>query len=160
MTRLSELSFPLRTFLRAYRWKRLDPVPVTRLEKPLAECRVALVSSAGLVMAGDPPFDEGVKGGDWSFRLIPRDVDVRSLEDHHRSESFDHAGIEADRNVALPLDRLHELADRGEIGEVAPRHVSLMGSVTAPSRLAKKTAPAVADLLTADEVDLALLVPV
>ena len=158
--RLSELSFPLRTFLRAYRWKRLDHVPVTRLEKPLAECRVALVSSAGLVMAGDPPFDESVKGGDWSFRLIPRDVDVRSLEEHHRSDSFDHAGIEADRNVALPLDRLHELADRGEIGEVAPRHVSLMGSVTAPSRLAKKTAPAVAEVLTADQVDVALLVPV
>lgn len=160
MPRLSQLGFPLRTFLRAYRWKRLDPVPVARLGKPLAGCRVALVSSAGLVVAGDHPFDEGVKGGDWSFRLIPRDADVQSLEEHHRSDSFDHAGLEADRNVGLPLDRLHELAAGGEIAEVAPRHVSLMGSVTAPSRLAKKTAPAVADVLTSDEVDVALLVPV
>ena len=106
MTRLSELSFPLRTFLRAYRWKRLDPVPVARLDKPLDRCRVALVSSAGLVVAGDLPFDESVKGGDWSFRLVPRDVEVQELEEHHRSDSFDHAGLAADRNVALPLDRL------------------------------------------------------
>lgn len=160
MPQIAELSFALRTFLRAYRWKRLDPVPAARLGKPLADCRVALVSSAGLLVPGDPPFDEGVKGGDWSFRLIPRNVDVQGLEEHHRSDSFDHAGVEADRNVALPLDRLHELAAGGEIGETAPRHVSMMGSVTAPSRLAKKTAPAVADVLAADQVDVALLVPV
>ena len=127
MPQLSDLGFTLRTFLRAYRWKRLDPVPVARLDRPVDRCRVALVSSAGLVTPGDRPFDERVKGGDWGYRLIARDVDVGSLEEHHRSDSFDHAGIEADRNVALPLDRLHELAAAGEIGEVAPRHVSLMG---------------------------------
>ncbi len=160
MPRLSELSFPLRTFLRAYRWKRLDPVPVARLDKPLEECRVAMVSSAGLVVPGDRPFDQSVKGGDWGYRLIPGDAEVTGLEEHHRSDSFDHAGLEADRNLALPLDRLHELAAAGEIGDVAPRHVSLMGSVTAPSRLRKKTAPAVAELLTAGDVDIALLVPV
>ena len=31
-----------------------------------------------------------------------------------------------------------------EIGEVAPRHASLMGSITAPGRLIRRTAPAVA----------------
>ena len=160
MPQLSELSFPLRTFLRAYRWQRIDPVPAARLAKPLGECRVALVSSAGLVVPGERPFDPGVKGGDWGYRLIPADIEVDSLEEHHRSDSFDHAGVEADRNLALPLDRLHELAAGGEIGEVSPRHVSLMGSVTAPTRLKKKTAPAVAELLAEDQVDVALLVPV
>ncbi len=160
MPQLSELSFALRTFLRAYRWKRLDSVPAARLDKPLGQCRVALVSSAGLVVPGDRPFDAGVKGGDWGYRLIPGDIDVGCLEEHHRSDSFDHAGIEADRNVALPLDRLRELAAVGEIGEVAPRHVSLMGSVTAPGRLRKKTAPAAAELLTEDHADVVLLVPV
>ncbi len=160
MARLSELSFPLRTFLRAYRWKRLDPVPAARLARPLEESRVALVSSAGLVVPDDLPFDQDVKGGDWSHRLISGDVNVGSLEEHHRSDSFDHSGLEADRNLALPLERLRELAERGEIGDVAPRHASLMGSVTAPGRLRRKTAPAVAELLAADGVDVALLVPV
>ncbi len=160
MAHLKDLSFPLRAFLKAYRWRRLDPVPCARLSKPLERCRVALVTSAGLVVPGDPPFDETVKGGDYSHRVIPGDAEVQSLEEHHRSDSFDHSGIEADRNMGLPLERLRELAAAGAIGEVAPRHVSLMGSITAPGRLIKKTAPRVAELLAGDDVDIALLVPV
>ena len=160
MPELNDLSFTLRTFLKVYRWRRLDPTPRAALRRPLAECRVALVSSAGLVAPGDEPFSEKVKGGDFSFRVLPRDVELETLEEHHRSDSFDHAGLEADRNLALPLDRLSELATAGEIGEVAPRHISLMGSITAPGRLVKITAPAVAEMLVADQVDIALLVPV
>ena len=62
--------------------------------------------------------------------------------------------------MGLPLDRLHELAATGEIGEVAPRHVSLMGSITAPARLVRQTLPLIIDLFTADQVEVALLVPV
>ena len=156
----SDLSLSLRAFLAAYRWRRLDPVPESRLEKPLERCRVALVSSAGLVVPGDAPFDMTIKGGDYSYRLIPTSADVQELKEHHRSDSFDHSGLEADRNLGLPLARLHELAAAGEIGEVAPRHISLMGSITAPGRLIKRTAPQVASLLAEDEVDIALLIPV
>ncbi len=160
MASLSDLGFTLRTFLKAYRWRRIDPVPAARLRKPLAESRVALVTSAGLVVPGDEPFEETVKGGDWSYRVIPGDVDVQSLEKHHRSDSFDHGGIEADRNMALPLERLRELVEDGVVGEVAPRHVSLMGSITAPGRLVKQTVPKVVELLAGDGVDVVLLVPV
>jgi hypothetical protein len=52
------------------------------------------------------------------------------------------------------------MAASGEIAEVAPRHVSLMGSITAPGRLIKRTIPLVVDILAADRVDIALLVPV
>jgi len=137
----------------------VNPVPGASLEKPIERCRVALVSSAGLVIPGEPPFDDGVRGGDFSHRVIVGDAGVQLLVDHHRSDAFDHSGIAADRNIALPLDRLRELALAGEIGEVAPRHVSLMGSITAPGRLVRKTLPAVVDQLSADKVDLALLVP-
>ncbi|MEJ2190255.1 MAG: glycine/sarcosine/betaine reductase selenoprotein B family protein [Acidobacteriota bacterium] len=137
-----DLPLSLRFFLRRYRWRRIDPVPCARLSKALTACRVALVSSAGLVVPGDEPFDDAVRGGDFSYRVIPADTPVSSLEEHHRSDSFDHAGIEADRNVGLPLDRLHELAENGDIGSVAPRHISLMGSITAPGRLVKRRVPA------------------
>lgn len=153
-------SLALRAFLKAYPWRRIDPVPCSLLSKPIDECSVALVSSAGLVVPGHTPFDSKVTGGDFGYRLIPADVDVSSLEEHHRSDSFDHSGIETDRNLALPLDRLRELAIQGEIGRVAPRHISLMGSITAPGRLMKHTAPQVVDLLVDDQVDIALLVPV
>ena len=160
MADLSELSFKHRVFLRTYRWRRLDPAPRARLAKPVDRCRVALVSSAGLVAPGDEPFDVTFKGGDFSYRSIAAASEVQSLEEFHKSSAFDHGGIEADRNVGLPLDRLHELRATGEIGEVAPRHISLMGSVTAPGRLVKKTLPEVGELLVGDGVDVALLVPV
>lgn len=147
-------------FLRAYPWRRIDPVPWTRPRKPLDRARVALVSTAALVLPGQPPFDPHVRGGDVSFREIPASADPRSLVDTHRSETFDHAGIAADPNLAFPLDRLHELATDGVIGSVAPRHFSLMGSILAPGRLIRQTAPQIARELVRDEVDVTLLVPV
>lgn len=160
MVKVRDLDLKLRLFMRAYRWRTLDPVPVTERSRPLPECRVALVSSAGLVVPGDPPFDPDVNGGDWSWRTIPSGVDVQSLEEHHRSDAFDHSGIERDRNMGLPLDRLRELAADGAIGEVAPRHASVMGSITAPGRFTRDTVPEIVRALTADDVDVALLVPV
>jgi len=155
-----DLSLSLRAFLKAYRWRTINPIPVACLSQPLSQCRVAVVSSAGFVVPGDAPFDQSVRGGDFSFRVIPADTDLQALEEHHRSDSFSHAGLEADRNMGLPLDRLHELATEGIIGEVAPRHISLMGSITAPGRFVKHTLPEVADLLIEDHVEVALMVPV
>ena len=66
----------------------------------------------------------------------------------------------ADPNLGFPIDRVRELADRGRIGSVNHRHLSFMGSITAPGRLQKETAPEAANLLVRDEVDVALLVPV
>ncbi len=160
MATISDLPFSLRMFLRLYPWRHVNPVPLARRRKPVEESRVALVTTAGLVTPGAPPFDASVKGGDFSYRVISGDADVAQLEEHHRSESFDHAGIALDRNVAFPLDRLRDLAASREIGEVAPRHLSFMGSITAPARLAARTAPEAARLLAHDSVDLALLVPV
>jgi D-proline reductase (dithiol) PrdB len=160
MARISDLPLLLRTFLRAYPWRRVDPVPSARLGKPLEHCRVALVTTAGLVPPGAAPFDPHVKGGDFSYRVIAGGTDVQTLVEHHRSESFDHAGILEDANLAFPLDRLRELAEAREIGEVAPRHLSFMGSITAPGRLVSRTAPEAARLLVEDHVDVALLVPV
>ncbi len=160
MAQRQDLSDSLRIFLKTYRWRRIDPVPVARLVKPLSESRVALVSSAGFVVPGDEPFSGSVRGGDYSYRIIPADTDLQPLEEYHRSESFSHDGVEADRNMGLPLDRLHELAADGVIGSVAPRHVSLTGLITAPGRLVKETLPEVGNLLISDSVDVALMVPV
>ncbi len=160
MAEIRELSVSLRVFLKTYRWRKIDPVPRTSLEKPLADCRVALVSSAGFVVPGDEPFSDSVRGGDYSYRVIPADTDLQALEEYHRSDSFSHEGMDADRNMGLPLDRLHELAAGGVIGSVAPRHVSLMGSITAPGRLVQQTLPEIGNLLISDNVDIALMVPV
>jgi D-proline reductase (dithiol) PrdB len=157
---LSEFSLSIRMFLKTYRWRRIDPVPWTPLRKPLAESRVALVSSAGLVTGAQPGFDNSFRGGDPSFREIPGDVEVSELVDTHRSKSFDHSGIERDRNVAFPLDRLRELVEDGRIRSLNHRHLSLMGSITSPGRFVRDHAPEAARKLAKDNVDVTLLIPV
>jgi D-proline reductase (dithiol) PrdB len=157
---LSELPLSLRLFVKAYPWRRIDPVPWAPLRKPLSEARVALVSTAGLVLPSQVPFDNEVRGGDWSHREIPADADTKTLIDAHRSSSYDHSGVQADANLAFPLDRIRELEESGAIGSVNHRHFSLMGSITAPGRLTARSAPAVADALAADGVDAVLLVPI
>ncbi|MBI1951724.1 MAG: hypothetical protein HYS34_10240 [Acidobacteria bacterium] len=150
----------VRLFLKTYPWRRIDPVPWSPLHKPLAVCRLALVSSAGFVLPGQEPFDASIRGGDVSFRDIPSDAEAAALIDTHRSRSFDHSGLRSDPNLALPLDRVRELHAAGRIGSVNRRHLSFMGSITAPGRLVRDTAPRAARLLSEDGVDIALLVPV
>jgi D-proline reductase (dithiol) PrdB len=157
---ISEFSLGIRLFLKAYPWRRIDPVPWNPVKKPLAQCRLALVTSAGFVGPGQERFDHSIRGGDCSFREIPADLDVRTLIESHRSEVFDHTGIHEDPNLAFPLDRARELAELGRIGSVNRRHLAFMGSITAPGRLIRQTAPPAARLLSEDQVDVALVVPV
>ncbi len=157
---ISEFNLGLRLFLKGYPWRRIDPVPWVPLKKSLAECRLAIGSSAGFVLPGQEPFDDSVRGGDYTFRAIPSDAKVGEFIETHRSEAFDHAGIQTDPNLAFPLDRARELVTEKRIGELAPRHLSFMGSITAPGRLVKQTAPEAAQWLVEDHVDIALLIPV
>ena len=156
----SEFSVSVRLYLKHYRWRRIDPVPWTALRKPLSDCRLALVSSAGLVLPHQARFDDSVRGGDPSFHEIPAGVDVSALVDCHRSEAFDHEGIRRDANLAFPIDRVQELVKAGRLGSVNHRHLSFMGSVTAPRRFMEYWAPKAAQCLAEDEVDVVLLVPV
>lgn len=160
MASIDDLPLKYRAFVRMYRWRTIDPIPFARLTVPLARANVALVSTAGLSASDDPPFDPGVKGGDWSYRVIPSDADLAELRESHRSDAWDHAGVSADRNLAIPIERLHELRDLGTIGSVNRRHLSFMGSLTSPGRLVKHSAPEAARHLVDDQVDVVLLVPV
>jgi D-proline reductase (dithiol) PrdB len=139
--RADELPLWERTLIASYHWRRVSPVPAATLRKPLPECRVALVTTAGLVPPGARPFDLGRLGGDPTFRVIPADTALSELDLQHRSQAFDRSAVAADANVAFPLDRLKTIANGGGVGTVAPRHLSFMGSITAPARLRKEHAP-------------------
>lgn len=159
MASFSDLSLKNRIFMTTYRYRKLDPVPWAFPRKPLREARVALVTTGAVYAPGQEPFDEGFKGGDFSFRELPADTDVATLGIAHKSDAFDQTGFLADRNLGFPLDRLREMEKAGEVGALNHRHLSFMGSITAPGRLMTETAPRAADLLAADGVDVALLVP-
>ncbi len=160
MASFSDLSLKERLFLLGYRFRRVDPIPWAAPRKALNRSRVALITTGGVSLPEQAPFDLTVRGGDFSSREIPSDADVSRLRIDQRSDAFDHAGFEQDRNLAFPLDRLREMAGRGEIGSLSPRAFSVMGSVTAPGRFVAETAPGIADRLVQDGADAVLLVPV
>ena len=112
------------------------------------------------MLPGQEPFSRTLAGGDGSFREIPADADLSTLIDTHKSQSFDHEGMDRDPNLAFPLDRARELVERGRIGGLNLRHLSFMGSITAPGKLVRDHAPEAARRMVEDGVDVALLVPV
>jgi D-proline reductase (dithiol) PrdB len=138
----------------------LNPTPRAKLTKPLSETRFALITSAGLHLPEQIPFDNTLKMGDQTFREIPLETDLADLIEGHRSNSFDRSGMAKDRNLALPLERFRELAAKGVIGSLNHRHFSFMGSIIGPRVLINETAPEVAGLLRSDKVEAAFLTPV
>ena len=121
---------------------------------PLSERRVAIVSSAGLVVRGDRVF----RGRDPDYRAIPSTTGANDLLCSHISINFDRNGFQEDWNVVFPLDRLNELAAEGVIGSVAATHYSFMGA-TDPVQMVEGAAE-VAGKLKADHVDAVLLTSV
>ncbi len=167
MASFNDIELTERLFLKGYPFHRYGPrsqnpetLAITDLKKPLSACTVALVTTAGLSLADQPPFNTNSKMGDTSFREFPGSISPQSLEMHHRSWAFDQTGILRDRNLVLPLDRLREMVKRGEIGALAPYHYSFMGSIVGPSKLIKESAPEVARRLAASHVDVVFLTPV
>ncbi|MDX5894728.1 glycine/sarcosine/betaine reductase selenoprotein B family protein [Rubrobacter radiotolerans] len=160
MASLSDLKLKYRVLMRTYRYRTHDWRPGAALRKPLAEARIAVVTTAAFHLPDQPPFDESVKGGDFSYREIPSDTDLSSLGIAHKSDAFDASGIETDKNLALPLEVLRDMVRDGKAGSVNARHFSFMGSISAPERLVSRTAPEVAAMLADDGVDAVLLTPI
>jgi D-proline reductase (dithiol) PrdB len=121
---------------------------------PLSRRRVAIVSSAGLVVRGEDPF----RGRDPDYRAIPTSTKPEELLVSHISINFDRTGFQEDWNVVFPLDRLNELAGDGVIGSVAATHYSFMGA-TDPVQM-EPHARELCGRLKRDHVDAVILSPV
>jgi D-proline reductase (dithiol) PrdB len=153
MVRLADLPDSEATLLRDLPCPIYDTEPWVE-GPPLAERRVAVVSTAGLQCRGDRPFAMGSA----DYRVIADDTPAADLMMSHVSTNFDRSGFEQDFNVMLPLDRLREMAAAAEIGSLARYHYSFMGA-TDPGSM-EQTARHLADVLKADNVDACLLIPV
>lgn len=121
---------------------------------PLADSRVAIVSTAGLHRSEDRPF----RAGSGDYRIIPDDVDTADLWLSHISTNFDRLGWQHDINTVFPIDRLHELVDDGVIGSAARYHYSFMGATPPPAL--EPAARELAGVLKGDDVDRVLLLGV
>ncbi len=137
--------------------RRNDPVPFARPAKPLSQCRVALLTTAGAHLDDQEPFHVETVAGDPTHRIIPDDADLSRVRFTHTH--YDTSSAELDTNVVLPIDRLLELVERGRVGSSSPIHIGMMGFNPNPDPIADQLGPTVAGLLSEMEVDIALLVP-
>jgi D-proline reductase (dithiol) PrdB len=131
---------------------------------PLSEARIALLSSAGIFLAGEQePFDvererREPTWGDPTLRVIPNDVTQSQLDATHLH--INTTDLLIDMNVALPIGRLNELAAAGVIGAPAPEHYSVMGFQEAGAEMWRTTTgPEIAARCHAAEIDALILAP-
>ena len=157
------LDFATRKVMQA--WTNREPArpPVwTPLEKPLAEARIALISSAGIARHDQPPFDrDGERRNPWwgdpSHRVLPRGTTERFVRLYHMHIETRHG--EQDLDCVLPLRRLEEAQQAGLVGSVAPSHYSFMGYLLDAEEFLTETVPKIVAQMKSEEVDAAILVP-
>jgi len=130
--------------------------PVTSLAKPLNECKLVLVTTGGLHLRTDPPFDFNIKGGDCSYRMLPSNIKQQDIKVSHKW--YDHKFINDDINCVFPIDRMREYVEENRIGSLSEEHYSFMGHIYDTAELienAKELGKHLKDL----GVDIAFLTP-
>jgi D-proline reductase (dithiol) PrdB len=138
-----------------YRLKRIrtsDDIPWAPLKRPITEATVALVTTGGVHLCSQEPFN---LHSDASFRTIPRTASFGELCITH--EHYDRRDAAADPNLVFPLERLLELEVTGIVGRVADAQYGF-GFVEYPKDL-QVPGHEVGLLLAQAHVDLAVLVP-
>ncbi|SRR6266702_1281119 len=110
-------------------------VPFTPFRPRLEEASICIVSTAGVRMKPDPPFNVE---GDASYRVIDGAATAADLayDDAH----YDHDCADQDLNCIFPIDRLRALSAEKRIGGLTERHFSL-GFSSALRELRETTIP-------------------
>ena len=129
----------------------------TPLARPLAESRVALVSSGGMHLRSEAPFDILEPNGDWSIRAIPSDARAGDIGVSH--SHYSHGDADKDVNCMFPLDRLRELAAAGFIGSVTKTFYGVMGFIPNGRHVVEELGPELARRLKDEGAEVVLLAP-
>jgi D-proline reductase (dithiol) PrdB len=141
-----------------YRWAQYTQVPFTRLAKPVAECRVALVTTAAPYQP-----DKGDQGPGAPYNSAAKFYRVYALPIEPEPDlRISHVGIDRAHTTAednrswLPLKQLKRLAAEGRIGGIAR---NVYGAPTNRSHRVtlEQDCPEILERLRADGADVAVL---
>jgi hypothetical protein len=143
-------------------WKRYrrpdNTTQINGAPLDLARSRIMLITSAGAYTpATQPAFDASNPLGDYSVRLIPAWAPLNEIAYAH--EHYDHAAVDADAEVLLPLNHLDALTAEGVIGELADSVASFSGYQPDCGRVIDETVPPIVAEAKRLKIDGALLVP-
>jgi len=124
----------------------------------LSTSRLMLISSAGGYLAGgQEPFDAAHPLGDYTLRLIPRATPPQAIVFSH--DHYDHAAVDQDPQVLMPLGHLEDLAREVLIGDLSPSVVSFMGYQPDVARVVDELIPPILEIAKTERIAAALLIP-
>nr|WP_236838639.1 glycine/sarcosine/betaine reductase selenoprotein B family protein [Caldalkalibacillus salinus] len=129
--------------------------PESALAKSIKEAKVALLTSSGVHLRSDQPF-EMESDGDYTYRTIPSGTSDEALTATHLYYDTDTA--KKDISIVFPLQALKAIHQAGEVGEVSDSHIGVYGGTIKPEPH-EQTAKEVAQILKEREVDVLLLTP-
>jgi D-proline reductase (dithiol) PrdB len=137
-------------------------VPWTPLSKPLKETTIALITSAGISLKHDRPFDmerekREPSWGDPTSRELPRGTTEKDIQIHHLH--INPKPIFQDINVILPLGRMAEFEKEGVIGRLAPTAYSFYGFQWESREFLSQGIEPISKKMRQEGVDAVLLTP-
>ena len=137
-------------------------IPWTPVSKPLSQMTLSIVTSAGISLKSDPPFDmEREKRepmwGDRSYRKIPRGATEKEINVNHLHINTTY--ILQDINVILPLARMAEFEQEGIIGRLAPTAYSFYGFQWENTDFLKESIGPISQNMKTEGVEAVLLTP-
>jgi len=150
----------VRTFIPEEEFKGY--IPWTPMPKPLSQATLSLVTTAGISLKSDPPFDmereeREATWGDRSFRMIPRGTTEKDIEVNHLHINTRY--IKQDINVMLPLTRMAEFEKEGIIGRLAPTSYSFYGFQWKNTDFLKESIEPISKKMKQEGVEAVLLTP-
>ena len=125
------------------------------MTKPLAECKLGVLSTAGVYVKGQVAY---YYKDDTSFRAIPKTTPTSEIRFSHLTEHY-LPDARRDANCVFPIEPLRRLEAEGVIGELAEELYSCMGAVYSQRRAREELIPALAAEFARQEVDVVALVP-
>lgn len=134
-------------------------IPWTPFTRPLSQSKVAIITTAGVHLKSQEPFNMLDPQGDPTYREIPSAAPKEDYKITH--DYYDHTDADRDLNIVFPIDRLKEMKEAGIIGGLAEMNYGFMGHIDGPhiETLVSEIAPEMARKLKTQEVDIALLTP-
>jgi D-proline reductase (dithiol) PrdB len=137
-------------------------IPWTPMKKPLNQTTIALVTSAGISLKTDPPFDmerekKEAIWGDRSYRAMPRGTTEKDIEVKHLHINTNY--IKQDINVILPLARMAEFEQEKIIGRLAPTAYSFYGFQWQNTDFLKEAIEPISKGMKSEGVEAVLMTP-
>jgi D-proline reductase (dithiol) PrdB len=132
------------------------------MKKSLSQTTLALVTSAGISLKTDPPFDmererKEAIWGDRSYRTIPRGTTEKDIEVNHLHINTNY--IKRDINAILPLARMAEFEQERIIGRLAPTSYSFYGFQWENTDFLKEAIEPISKKMKLEGVEAVLMTP-